>query len=97
MCVLETRQTSRRCDFFSNFQCPITNTGYALIGRVDPSNVLLPVHIAVDNWKEPDVDEGSPILLYATVTVESLSANRKYTIVRYDDIANIPTDFIFVR
>ena len=30
------------------------------------------------------------------MTVESLSANRKYTIVRYDDIANIPTDSSFL-
>ena len=59
--------------------------------------MLLPLHLAVDNWKEPDVDEGQkPILLYATVTVESLSANKKYTIVRYDDIANIPTDSSFL-
>ena len=68
-----------------------------MLGRVDPLKVLLPLHLAVDNWKEPDVDEGQkPILLYATVTVESLSANKKYTIVRYDDIANIPTDSSFL-
>lgn len=59
--------------------------------------MLLPLHLAVDNWKEPDVDEGQkPILLHATVTVESLLDNRKYTIVRYDDIANIPADSSFL-
>ena len=70
--------------------------GYALLGRIDPLQVLLPVHVQVNTWKEPDIDEGEkPILIYATITMELLVKNKKYLLLRYDDIQNIPTDSSF--
>jgi hypothetical protein len=67
--------------------------GYALTGRFDPLGVTYPVHLSVNNWKEPDVVEGEkPIGLIGTIKISQLKMGIKYDIFRYDNYRNVPID-----
>lgn len=72
--------------------------GYSIQGKIDPKNITLPVRLAVDSWKEPDIIEHQkPSEMQATLTVEGLTAQTDYVLLRYDGYATVPTDSVFSR
>lgn len=72
--------------------------GYAMTGMHDPNGVLLPAHLSVDSWTEPDTVEGKPPQpFHGTLTVEGLKEGQKYTIFRYDGFQTVPDDGLFAK
>jgi hypothetical protein len=67
--------------------------GIAVTGIVDPQHVTLPVSLSVAGDSEPNVSEGaSPAEMTGNVTVSGLTAGQSYTLLRYDDYTQVPTN-----
>ena len=66
--------------------------GCAVTGIKDSQHVTKPVHLSINRWDEPNVTLGqSPVLLNATVTIDSLTIGDKYALLRYNDYTTIPS------
>ena len=74
--------------------------GIAVSGNEDIDGVLLPVRLAMDQWKEPDYskEDGyheAPTMMGATVTVSGLTVGTRYALLRFEDPAAVPKrDFL---
>jgi hypothetical protein len=67
--------------------------GIAVTGVVDPQHVTLPVRLAVAQSSEPNVSLGDPpIQMTGNVTVSGLAAGSNYSLLRYDDTTQVPTN-----
>jgi len=65
--------------------------GYAMTGIVDPKGLAVPVSLYVDDWQEPDLDEGQAAEpLNGTLHISGLKSGTNYTIYRWDDVNECP-------
>lgn len=66
--------------------------GCAITGIVDETGQLLPVSLALEGHREPNVIAGaSPRPLDLTVHITDLVAGQRYALYRYDNHRNVPT------
>jgi len=78
----------------SNTYCIPKNIafGCSITGNKDEKNETKPVHLTIDQANEPDVAKGeSPVLLNATITIDSLTIGKKYALLRYNDYNKVPS------
>ena len=61
---------------------------------------MLPVHLSVSAWTEPDYSRedkqhGTPTMMPASVTVMELTVGKIYSLLRFEDPEHVPTsDFL---
>jgi len=83
--------TELRDDTNHYYLNPTWHYGTVIKGIKDPEDVTLPVHLEMDSWSEPNVSVGEgPILLNATIIVESLEVGQSYVLLRYEDYESAP-------
>lgn len=65
--------------------------GCAVTGIVDTLHETVPVRLQVDRSWEPDLIAGAqPVIMHATMSVQSLVPGKTYSLLRYDDPAVVP-------
>jgi len=65
--------------------------GYSMTGVVDPKNIAVPLALYVDDWQEPDLDEGEkPEWFNGTLQLSGLKSGMNYIIYRWDDANKCP-------
>ena len=67
------------------------NYAVSIPGFRDPEKVGKPVRLAIDRNDEPNVTLGEPAcLLTGTATVSELTSGKRYRLLRYDSVSNVP-------
>lgn len=65
--------------------------GCAVTGIVDTLRETVPVRLQVDRSSEPNLIAGAqPVTMNATLTIQSLVPGKTYSLLRYDDPAEVP-------
>ena len=66
--------------------------GIAMKGLKDANGVTFPTRLSVNRSDEPNVSLGeTAVNLKGTVTVSNLTPGKKYVLLRFDDLSNVPT------
>jgi len=68
------------------------NYGVAITGIKDNNHVTKPVQLSINRWDEPNVSIGeSPVQFNATIKIDSLTAGKKYALLRYNNYISVPS------
>lgn len=78
----------------SNLYCIPKEVDYgtAITGIKDINHITKPVHLSISRWDEPNITLGEmPTQLTANIEIDSLTVGEKYTLLRYNNYASVPS------